>query len=194
MGDREDIEILDGKIIRLKVEYEQYFARVLKREPSKLRNDIEKTILSLNGKTINNTSTKFKLNSIVARYNSYKQHWDRVLRAIEEGTYVRKAEGAPGAASEAAARPAPASQPVQAQKGGAKGPAPADGGFEDIYKRYIDARKECREPVEGITVESLKKTIEQYKKKVEEQYKTSNVDVRVYVKDGKAKLTIVPKK
>ncbi|MBW7957179.1 MAG: hypothetical protein H3C68_04730 [Deltaproteobacteria bacterium] len=192
MGDREDIEILDGKIIRLKVEYEQYFARILKREPSKLRSDIEKSILSLNGRTINNTAAKFKLNSIVAKYNSYKQHWDRVLRAIEEGTYVRKAEGAPGQGIADAGCASPSTPP--GPKGGSKSPAPAEGGFEDIYKRYIEARKECREPVEGITLESLKKTVEQYKKKVEEQYKTSNVDVRVYVKDGKAKLTIVPKK
>lgn len=190
MGDREDIEILDGKIIRLKVEYEQYFARILKREPAKLRNEIEKTILSLNARTINNTATKFRLNSIVARYNSYKQHWDRVLRAIEEGTYVRKAEGAEGQGRTPASRPAPAQAP---EKGAAKAGS-GDGGFEDIYKRYIDARNECREPVEGITLESLKRTVDQYKKKVEEQYKTKNVDVRVYVKDGKAKLTIVPKK
>lgn len=192
MGDREDLEILDGKIIRLKVEYEQYFARVLKREPSKLRSEIEKTILSLSGRTINNTSTKFKLNSIVARYNSYKQHWDRVLRAIEDGTYVRKAEGALVQGTAAASRPGPAIPP-EPKAGDAKGPS-SGGGIEDIYKKYIEARKECRESVEGITLEGLKKTVDQYKKKVEEQYKTGNVDVRVYVKDGKAKLTIVPKK
>lgn len=191
MGDREEIDILDGKIARLKVEYEQYFARVLKREPAKLRDEVDRTILVYSNKLINNTSLKFKLNAIVAKYNSYKHYWTRVLRAIEEGTYVRKAEGAPdGPIAKEAAKTQPATE--------RKTPAPKrpdeDNGVSEIYAKYIEARKQCNEPVEGITVEGLKKTIDQYRKKVEEQYKTSNVDLKVSIKDGHAKLSITPKK
>lgn len=194
MGDREDIEILDGKIARLKVEYEQYFARVLKREPAQLRDEVDRTILALSNKTINNTSLKFKLNAIVAKYNSYKQYWTRVLRAIEEGTYVRKAEVAPDGPISKGAAKKPVPEPV-ADKRAPERPRPnEENGVSEIYKKYIAARKECNEPVEGITMESLKKTLDQYKKKVEEQYKTSEVDFKVSIKDGHAKLSITPKK
>lgn len=193
MGEREEIDILDSKIARLKVEYEQYFARVLKREPVKLREEVDRTVLAYSTKLINNTSVKFKLNAIVAKYNSYKQYWTRVLRAVEDGTYVRKAEGAPDGPI------AKVSKPVRAAA--ASGDfAPArpkeekDNGVSEIYAKYIEARKQCNETVEGITPEALKKTIDQYRKKVEEQYKTSNVELNVSIKDGHAKLSITPKK
>src|SRR3989337_3789984 len=107
MSDKDEIELLDSKIARLKVDYEQYCAKIQKREPAKLRDEVDRTVLSLSNRQLTNTGLKFKLNSIVAKYNSYKQYWTRILRAIEEGTYVRKAEGAPdGPISKGAAKPA----------------------------------------------------------------------------------------
>ena len=189
MGDREEIEILDAKVARLKVEYEQYFARVLKREPVKTRDEVERFILAYANKTINNTSTKFKLNAVVAKYNAYKQYWTRVLRAIDEGTYVRKAEGAlDGPIAKGAALPEPR---VKAPSRDARGD---DNGVSDIYEKYIEARRQCNEPVDGITVETLQKTMDQYKKKIEEQFKTSNLEFKVSIKDGHAKLSVTPKK
>lgn len=191
MGDREEIELLDAKVARLKVEYEQYFARVLKREPVKLRDEIERTILAYNNKIINNTSTKFKLNSVVAKYTSYKQYWTRVLRAIDEGTYVRKAEGALDGPIEkgASSAPSPSSKPLADDRA-----AGDDNGVSEIYSKFIEARRECNEPVEGITMESMKKTMDQYKKKVQEQFKTSDFEFKVSIKDGHARLSITPKK
>jgi len=195
MGDREEIDMLDAKIARLKVEYEQYFARVLKREPAKLREEVDRTILAYSGKLINNTSFKFKLNAIVAKYNSYKHYWTRVLRAIEDGTYVRKAEAAPeGPVSKGAAKPAQSPAPSANAPAQARPKEEKDNGVSEVYAKYIEARRQCNEPVDGITVDALKKTIDQYRKKVEEQYKTSNVDLRVSIKDGHAKLSIMPKK
>lgn len=65
---------------------------------------------------------------------------------------------------------------------------------EDIYIKFIEARRQCNEPTEGITKESLSKSIEQSKKLFEDKYKTSNVELKVMIKDGKAKLTIAPRK
>lgn len=190
MGDKDDIELLDSKIARLKADYEQYFARIQKREPAKLRDEVDRTVLSLSNRQLTNTGLKFKLNSIVAKYNSYKQYWNRVLRAIEEGTYVRKGDGGMELES-ALRRPGPESAgnaPLQkeARQGG--------NGFDDLYAKYIEARRSCNESVDAITPEALKKTVEQYRKKVEEQYHTKDVEFKVSIKDGKAKLTIIPKK
>lgn len=194
MGIAEDLEIFDSKIARLKVEYEQYFMRVLKREPVKLRGEVEKVIIFYSNKNFTNTSYKFKFNSLVAKYNSYKQYWTRVLREIEEGTFKRTAEGGAVALPKT---PPQVKTPVQEPR--AAKPAvpeaakkPADQ-LDEVYRLYIEKRKECNEPVTGITKESLEKTIEKYKAQVEERYKTKDVDLKVYVQDGKTKLTITPK-
>ena len=186
----EDIDGLDSKMARLKVEYEQYFMRVLKREPVKLRNEIERTILLYSNKNFTNTSLKFKFNSIVAKYNSYKQYWSRVLREIEEGTFTRKGEGDALGLRPQIKTPVPeAEKPTRTEPLAQDRPTELD----EVYRQYIDKRRECNESTDGITKETLARTIDKYKKQVEEQYKTKDVDLKVYVKDGKTKLTITPK-
>ncbi|MBI5903618.1 MAG: hypothetical protein HZB84_09075 [Deltaproteobacteria bacterium] len=182
MGLREDIDILDAKVARLKVEYEQCFLRVIKREPLPLREEVDRMVLFYSNQNITNTSLKFRFNSIISRYNSYKQYWTRVLRAIEDGTYWRKAEGGfEGVA-------APVREAGQAAR------HTPDVEINDVYKRYIEARKACNEPVDGITYEMIASTIEQHRRKIESQYKTKDLELKVYIKDNKARLAISPKK
>ncbi|MFQ5735925.1 MAG: MXAN_5187 C-terminal domain-containing protein [Thermodesulfobacteriota bacterium] len=192
MSTRDDIEHLDAKLSKLKVEYEQYFMRLIKREPVKLRAEVEKIILVYSNKSISNTSMKFRYNSLVAKYNSYKQYWGRTLRAIEEGTFWRRAEGEGGRVKPVRERPTPErSAPEPAPAG-----AGAGGGDEvkAVYEKYIEARRACNEPTDGVTYEKLASTIERYKRQAEERYNVKDVDLKVYVKDGKAKLAITPKK
>ncbi len=191
MGLREDIDILDAKVARLKVEYEQYFLRVIKREPLPLREEVDRMVLLYSNQNITNTSLKFRFNSIISRYNSYKQYWTRVLRAIEEGTYWRKAEGGFEGVAAVPARE-PAGAPVREAVPAAR--HTPEGEINDVYMKYIAARKACNEPVDGITYEMIAKTIEQHRRKIESQYKTVDLDLKVYIKDNRARLAISPKK
>lgn len=195
MGVKEDIDLLEHKLARLKVEYEQYFQKIVKREPVKLRDEVEKIVLAYSNKNISNTSLKFKYNSLVSRFNTYRQYWTRVVRAIEEGTYYRQAEGAGAEQSELSGNHGNGRQTAaQAQANGRQGTqGPRDQAIVELYNSYVEARKACNEPVEGLTYEALARTIDQYKKKVEEQYKTTDVDLKVSVKDGKTRLVITPK-
>ncbi len=186
MGFKEDIDALDGKISRLKVEYEQYFLRVIKREPLQHRDEIERLILLYSNKSITNTSLKFRFNTIVSKYTAYKQYWMRVLREIEEGTYLRRAE-------------AEMKTGVQAPEGAADGrgllsaPSGGNGGLKEAYKEYLDARAKCEEKTNGLTFDSFVKTVEKTKQKVEEIYKTKDVELKIYVQDGQTKIAIMPK-
>jgi hypothetical protein len=38
---------------------------------------------------IRNTARRFRLQTLVQRYNTFQQHWTRICREIENGTYVR---------------------------------------------------------------------------------------------------------
>lgn len=203
----EDIDILDTKISKLKVEYEQYFLRVIKKQPIQLREEIDRLVNSYHGRSIGNSAHRFRLNNLVSKYNSYKNYWNRTLRSIEEGTYHRQAEGSMTDVSSSALAAPPLPQingksnqlaltavpvPQSAQQVQPQNPAPSQA--DDIYNRYIAARKECNEGIVGISKESLAKSIEDYKKKVIEQYNVKEIEVRVAIKDGKSKLLIVPKR
>ncbi len=199
MDDRTFIELLDQKIARLKVEYEQYFIKAAKREPAKLRAEVDKMVLEYGDKNISNTSLKFRLNGIISRYNSYKQYWTRVLREIDEGTYVRKAEGADAGALNGL-KPSPGPKVIQApSKPDVPEPAKpvekvATDELRDVYRKYIEARKTCGESTAGVTFEAIARTIEQNRKLVEGKYNTKDLEIRVDVKDGKSRLVIAPKK
>lgn len=200
MDDRTFIELLDQKISRLRVEYEQYFIKAAKREPAKLRAEVDRMVLDYGDKNISNTSLKFRLNGIISRYNSYKQYWSRVMREIDEGTYVRRAEGADAGSLNEPKRPPSAPKDIPSvSKPDVTEPArpvekAGDEGLKDVYRKYIEARKACGEPTAGVTFEAISKTIEQNKKLVESKYKTKNLEIKVDVKDGKTRLVIAPKK
>jgi hypothetical protein len=122
----------------------------------------------------------------VAKYNSYKQYWTRVLRAIEEGTYSRRAEGVGPARPTAPAPAAPKPAPVKARG--------KDENLSDAYEKYLKARKECKEATKGLSFEKFASNVEKTREKVKEKYKAEDVELKVYIKDGKTKLAITPKK
>jgi len=57
----EDLDDLEHKIHRLRIEYDQYFAGNGRREPTQLRSDVQKTITRYSSDPPRNTQLKFKL-------------------------------------------------------------------------------------------------------------------------------------
>src|SRR5450432_2463956 len=58
-------------------------------EPAIPRKDIDRRIYVLRREKIRNTAKRFKLQTIISRYNTFQQYWQRICREIEAGTYKR---------------------------------------------------------------------------------------------------------
>src|SRR6201996_7242816 len=80
---------LANKIERLKVLYEQYFMGIEKLEPQVSRKEVTRVMLTLQQQYIRNTAMRFKFNTMLQKWQIYVTYWNRVLREIENGTYVR---------------------------------------------------------------------------------------------------------
>ncbi|MBI5887524.1 MAG: hypothetical protein HZB82_02270 [Deltaproteobacteria bacterium] len=211
MGElKDDISVLELKISQLRVQYDQYFTKQIKLEPLRLKDEVEKIILFHTNKPVNSFTLKFRFSSAVAKYSSYKHYWTRTVRSMEDGKYTGgrsetgafsgtllnkiSAETAPSPANRTgnrasggvAAAPPPAPPPTPAA-------AAANNGLQDVFKNYIETKRKCNEPVEGISYDAFAKTIQQSTQKAKEAYKTDNIDIKVTIKDGKAKITLVPK-
>ncbi len=182
MVTKDIVDELERKVVSLKTSYEQYFLRIEKREPLRLREEVDKMIISLSTQPVFNTALKFRLNSIVAKYNTYKNYWIRVLRAIEEGRYERDLFRANAAAGASAKGGTPASRSFG-----------EDDRLKALYGSYLEKRKECNESVDGITYDKLKNAVSRQVDKIREKYKCKDVDLKVYVKNGRAKIAITPK-
>jgi hypothetical protein len=84
-----ELDDLETRIDRLRALYEQYFLGIEKMEPSIPRRDAERKIQILRKEQVRNTAQRFKFQMLVQRYNTMQQHWARVTREIENGTYRR---------------------------------------------------------------------------------------------------------
>ncbi len=83
------IEELETRLERLRALYEQYFLGFEKVEPAVARKDVDRRIYLLRREKIRNTGKRFKLQTLIQRYNTFQQYWQRVCREIENGTYRR---------------------------------------------------------------------------------------------------------
>jgi len=207
---KDDISVLETKIGQLRVQYDQYFTRQIKLEPLRLRDEVERIILFHTNKLINSTTLKFRFNSAVSKYNSYKQYWKRTVRSIDDGKYTggKSETGAFSGGLLSAGKnpdttaPSPANRGVEHISSAEPQPpvqpppkpaAAANDSLQEVFKNYIEAKRQCNEPVEGISYDAFAKTIQQSTQKAKEAYKTDAVDLKVTIKDGKAKLTIAPR-
>ncbi len=83
------IDELEIRLERLRALYEQYFLGIEKLEPSVARKDVDRRIWMLRKAKIRNTARRFKLQTLIQRYNTFQQYWQRICREIEHGTYRR---------------------------------------------------------------------------------------------------------
>ncbi|HEY6557040.1 MAG TPA: MXAN_5187 C-terminal domain-containing protein [Polyangiaceae bacterium] len=90
-GEELDVQLgeLEVRIERLRALYEQYFLGFEKLEPSVARKDVDRRIWTLRREHIRNTARRFKLQTLIQRYNTFQQYWHRICREIENGTYRR---------------------------------------------------------------------------------------------------------
>ncbi len=83
------VDSLNPRLERLRALYEQYFMGIERIPPATLRKDIDRAFWRLRRERFNNTALRFRFQQILQRYNVYKQHWMRIMREIERGTYRR---------------------------------------------------------------------------------------------------------
>ncbi len=170
----QELEILSRKLNQLKLAYDQYFLGSRPREPISLRDEIQKTVITYSNQSLQNTSLRFKFNAINSRYQACKRQWAETLRKIERGTYERHVfraklhERAP--INEPPHRSAPTSQ------------------GKDIYETYLEARRSCGQPVEQLNPKKLDAILDKQRAVLRERFGDCEVQFRVVVEAGKAKL------
>ena len=80
----DDLAQLERQLANLITRYEQYFIGMEKREPLQLLAEVEKLVRRHAGTTINNTMLRHRCTMLTARLNTYGEHWNRILRLMEE--------------------------------------------------------------------------------------------------------------
>jgi hypothetical protein len=199
----EKLDRLETRMAQLRNRYDQFFLGLDRKAPHHERELIRRELEFFKNVNINNTSVKFRYNSVWNRYLAYERMWLRTLRDIEEGRYTKDLfkmrlhrNGRPTQEEEVDTssfdeEPAPPS-------GQAKAPAAADRGPTDerlraLYAAYLAAKQECRQPTAGMSFEAMATRLRQQVPELLEQTKAKAIDFKVVIRDGKAALRAVLK-
>lgn len=77
---KQDLEMIEKNTKTLEKQYTDFFEGVLASEPKALRIQTEALVRKWWGRPMANAGSRFQVQNMVQRYNSFKEKWDRRLR------------------------------------------------------------------------------------------------------------------
>jgi hypothetical protein len=165
---------LEATIEQLKIQYEQYFVDVLPRPPDQLHVEVRRQIKELLKAPFKNSADRFRLRTLVHRFQTYHTYWERVNKQREEGTYVKdlfKAEMREKMGEEELRR---------ASTGGA-----AEKGMQQLFDSYQTALRKSGSKTENLNYQAFKNSLMKKAKELKSKHGVKKVNYKITVKDGK---------
>jgi len=191
----DELDKLEEDIRRLKNKYDQFFTNIVKIPPSFDRHQVENYIHEISKQKMRDNTRRFRFNTILSRYNQYREMWARKIREREEGPLdFRMRQRALNAPPEP---PPPLPSPQQRVTSEALDPyvkmAPGTNG-EQIRKLYdlIEQEHQKLGKASNLTLEQLASMVQKQSETVREKYHVSSVAFRVETIDGRVKLKAKP--
>lgn len=80
-----DLQTLAAELRRLEAEYSMFFAGRLPRPPWETRGRVEAIIKRWSQAPIETSAERFRFSTLQARFTTFRDLWDRGMRAREEG-------------------------------------------------------------------------------------------------------------
>jgi hypothetical protein len=190
------IDRFEEDIRKLKNKYDQFFTGFQKMPPMTERRNLEVFIHEMSKEKMRDSGRRFRFNTLVSRYNQYREMWARRMREREEGPLDFKRRQA-AMAEEPEARP-----PVELSASGRVTSSEADPyvrvapgkngeGVRQLYEQIQSENRKLGKD-SNVTFDQLAAMVEKQTQMVRERYHVNNVAFRVETVDGKVKLKAKP--
>ena len=194
----DDLDRFEEDIRKLKNQYDQFFTGITKMPPMTLRRNLEISIHEMSKEKIRDNGRRFRFNTLVSRYNQYREMWARRMREREEGPLDFKRRQA--AMTEPEPAPPPPAERAASAKRVTSGEADpyvrvaAGTNGESVRKLYEQIQVENRKlgKDSNISYDQLAAMVEKQTQSVRERYNVNTVAFRVETVDGKVKLKAKP--
>ena len=190
----EELDQLEEEIRKLKNKYDQFFTGITKVPPSFERHQVENLIHEFSKLKIRDNTRRFRFNTLLSRFNQYREMWGRKMREREEGPLdFRRRQ----AALQAPAPPPP--PPSEARRGTSSAPDPyvrmtPGGNGEQVRRLFEEIEREHHKlgKMPNVTMEQLAAMVQKQSDSIREKYHVNTVAFRVETIDGKVKLKAKP--
>lgn len=175
-----DLQTLAAELRRLEAEYNMYFAGRLPRPPWETRNRVESIVKYWDTNYIETSAERFRFSTLQSRFISFRELWDKGMRAREEGRPSPFAHGT--------------SQVDRSEEGGRvvheaafSNPRSEMDKVEDLYQSLMSARRDAGQEVVPFHrfANFVRDQVKQYKESGDD-----DVAFRVAVKDGQVSFTV----
>ncbi|HVF27664.1 MAG TPA: MXAN_5187 C-terminal domain-containing protein [Pyrinomonadaceae bacterium] len=140
----EQLSRLEEDVRRLKVEFDIYFNGASKRPPYDTKSRVETLIKRLADDRSLSFAQRYRYNSVVARFNSFRELWRRTMQEREEG---RDAAASARMNARVEANTV-ASEPVTFVCQDAHRDVPL---VRNLYDALVEAKKKCGESVDDLS-------------------------------------------
>ena len=191
----DELDRLEEDIRKLKNKYDQFFAGIQKVPPSHERKNVEVFIYEISKQKMRDNGRRFRFNTILSRYNQYRELWGRRMREREEGPldFRRRQAAMTAPEPEAHERREQAGSVTSAEADPYVRVAPGTNG-EEIRRLYSEIEREHQKlgKLPTITMDQLGMMIQKQSELVRAKYHVNAVAFRVDVVDGKVKLKAKP--
>ena len=190
----DELDKLEEDIRRLKNKYDQFFSGITKVPPSFERTQLEAYIHELSKQKMRDNTRRFRFNTILSRYNQFREMWARKMREREEGPLdFRRRQAAMNApVHEAPPSPliprvtSPAPDPYVRMTPGANGEQ-----IRELFHKITRAHDEMGK-ISNLSIEQVSAMVQKQTEIVRAKYNVTTVAFRVETVDGKVKLKAKP--
>jgi hypothetical protein len=191
----EELDQLEEMIRKLKNKYDQFFAGIAKVPPTEDRRRVEAIIHERSKDSIRDNARRFRFNTIISRYNQFREMWARRMREREEGPMDFKRRSAALAAPVEPPPPPPPPAPrVTSSKPEPYVRIAAASNGEEIQRLYDRIRDEHLKQgkLPTVTLEQVGTMVRKQAEIVRTKFSVETVAFRVETIDGKVKLKAKP--
>jgi hypothetical protein len=167
-----ELDLVAQDMRELEILYERYFAGEEKREPLKKRENLYKKLRRFANRRIIQTDLRYRYESLSARFFSYATYWDRILRLMDEGRYVR-----------------------HLKRTNLSGPQtiPAEKQIDDteqIYQELLKAHQQCALKDPPPDRDKFTAYLSRQRAALESKYAGQKLEFRVITENGKPKIKV----
>jgi hypothetical protein len=176
----EQLGRLEEEIRRLKIEFDIYFNGGSTKPPHDTKYRVEALVKRLYDSRGMSFGQRFRYNSLVARFNVYKELWRRNLKEREEMGTARDVETPHAAAAFEPAVVRCTSPREEPEK------------IRELYDTLLLAKRHCGERVGDVTLERFETMIETQSRQIKEKLNCDAIEFVVEIADGAVKFKARP--
>jgi hypothetical protein len=194
----EQLDFFDEHLRRLKVKYDLFFAGASRLPPTEDRRRLDNLLHEMAGTHIRDNGKRYRFNTLVARFNQFRELWSRLMREREEGPtdYRRRKAALEGIDEVVPAQrqtPPPRQAVTQQDPESYVSVAPGTNGeaFRAIYSQIADAQQKLGKGP-GWTLDQVTAMVEKQADALRARFGVQTIAFRVETVEGKVKLKAKP--